>query len=278
MPKDELIAIAAEGLAPEDQKSATADTIEVADLVLYYGKHATFEKAKSVVIVQFKYSIGSKSKPFRATDAKKTLRKFASAFRTHRRKHGVKSVREKLHFELITNRPVLQALHKAIEGIASGASLKGDAKKQASQVKIACGLKSAELIEFARKLRITGLAGSLKNIKHNLSRVLADWSTAPDAMARARLGNMRLLLREKAGSTGEGQNLIRRVDVLDALEVQSPDELFPCPASFPPVGKIVRREQLSTVIDLIPKLKRPLLIHADGGSARQSSCKASRRQ
>jgi hypothetical protein len=265
MPKDELIGIAVEGLAPEDQKSATAATIEVADLVLYYGNRTTFEKAKSVVIVQFKYSIASKSKPFRATDATKTLRKFASAFRSHRRKHGTTSVREKLHFELITNRPVLQALSRAIEGIASGASLKGDPKKQATQVKTACGLTGADLVEFVRKLRVTGLAGNLKNIKQDLSRVLADWSTAPDAMARARLGNMRLLLREKAGSTGEGQNLIRRVDVLDALEVQSPDDLFPCPASFPQVGKIVRREQLPTVIDLIPKLKRPLLIHADGG-------------
>lgn len=253
MPRDELIGIAVEGLAPKDQKSATADTIEVADLVLYYGKRATFEKAKSVVIVQFKYSIGSKTKPFRATDAKKTLRKFASAFRSHRRKHGTRSVREKLHFELITNRPVLRAFHNAIDGIASGASVEGDAKKQATQVKTACGLRGAELVEFARKLRVTGLAGSLQNIKQDLSRVLADWSAAPDAMARARLGKMRLLLREKAGSTGEGQNLIQRVDVLDALEVQSPDDLFPCPASFPEVGKVVLREQLSAVVDLIPK-------------------------
>jgi hypothetical protein len=104
MPKDELIGIAVEGLAPEDQKTASAATIEVADLVLYYGKRATFEKARSVVIVQFKYSIGSKTLPLRANDAKKTVRKFASAFRSHKRKHGAKSVRDKLQFELITNR------------------------------------------------------------------------------------------------------------------------------------------------------------------------------
>src|ERR1700730_7903512 len=83
--------------------------------------------------------------------------------------------------------------------------------------------------------------------------------------ARARLGGMRQLLREKAGLAGERQNVITRTDVLDVLELQSADDLFPCPASFPEVGKVVEREQLSTVVNLIPKLDKPLLIHAAGG-------------
>lgn len=265
LPRDGLIGIAVEGLAPEDQKTASAETIEVADLVLYYGKRPAFENARTVVIVQFKYSIGSKTVPFRGSDASKTIRKFASAFRSHKRKYGAKSVREKLQFELITNRPVLREFAEAIKGIASGAPLKGDTKKQATQFKAACRLKGTELAEFAGKLRITGLTGSLRKNKQDLSRILADWSHAPDAMARARLGNLRKLLRDKAGSEGEGQNVIGRVDVLDALEVQSPDDLFPCPESFPEVGKVVEREQLSTVVDLIPKLDKPLLIHASGG-------------
>jgi len=53
--------------------------------------------------------------------------------------------------------------------------------------------------------------------------------------------------------------------VLDALELQSPDDLFPCPASFPRVGKVVKREQLSAAVNLIPTLDKPLLIHAAGG-------------
>lgn len=265
LPKDGLIGIAVEGLAPEDQKNAAAETVEVADLVLYYGKWATFPKARAVVIVQFKYSIGSKTVPFRASDANKTVRKFAVAFRSHKRKYGAKNVRGKLQFELITNRPVLRAFEAGVAGIASGATLKGDAKKQAAQFKSACGLTGTELAEFARKFRITGLAGSLKKNKQELSRILADWSRAPDAMARARLGNLRQLLRDKAGSEGEGENIVRRVDVFDALEVQSPDDLFPCPASFPEVGKVVERDQLSTVVDLIPRLDKPLLIHAAGG-------------
>jgi hypothetical protein len=84
-------------------------------------------------------------------------------------------------------------------------------------------------------------------------------------MARARLGNVRQLLRDKAGLAGQGQNIINRTDVLDALELQGPEDLFPCPTSFPDVGDVVEREQLSTIVSRIPKLEKPLMIHADGG-------------
>lgn len=265
MPTEDFVGIAVEGLAPADQAGASAETIEIADLVLYYGKRPTFEGARSVIIVQMKYSIGSQSVPYRASDAKKTIHKFAVAFRSHKRKHGVECVRKKLSFELITNRPIYREFGEALDGLASGAPLSGAATSQATQFTSACGLKGKDLSEFAKKVRISGLAGNLRQNKQHLSRVLADWSVAPDAMSRARLGNMRLLLREKAGQAGAGQNVITRTDVLDALELQSPDDLFPCPASFPEVGKVVEREQLSTVTSRIPNLDKPLLIYADGG-------------
>ncbi len=83
-------------------------------------------------------------------------------------------------------------------------------------------------------------------------------------MARSRLHNLKQLLRNKAGSEGEGQNVITRTDVLDALGSEL-DDLFPCQTSFPEVGKVVEREQLATLIHKIPKLNKPLMIHADGG-------------
>jgi hypothetical protein len=55
-------------------------------------------------------------------------------------------------------------------------------------------------------------------------------------MAGARLGNLRLLLRDKAGLAGGGRNASSRIYVLDALELQSAEDLFPCPDSFPDVG------------------------------------------
>ena len=268
MPTDELVGIAVEGLAPADQTKASAETVEIADLVLYYGTAPTFDWAKNVVILQAKYSISLESVPFRASDGKKTIRKFAAALRSYKRTHGAKAVEKKLAFELITNRPIYSEFAKAIDGLASGTPLKGDAKKQAAQFTSASGLKGKELTQFANKFRVTGLSGTLKQNKQNLSLVLADWSVAPDAMARARLGNMRQMLRNKAGFAGQGQNVITRTDVLDALELHGPEDLFPCPASFPDVGKVVQREQLSSVVDRIPQLNKPLMIHADGGAGK----------
>jgi len=265
IPLDGLVGMAVEGLAPADQENVSSETVEIADLVLYYGKGPTFDAADSVAIVQFKYSKGLAGVPYRASEIKKTIRKFAQAYRNHKRKYGVKEVDEKLSFQLISNRPIHPGLTEAIKNIASAGLLKGDAKKQAKQFVSASGLGGKEARSFAQKVTVIGLAGSLVQNKQALSRVIADWSVARDAFARARLGAMRQLLRDKAGLAGEGRNLVTRTDVLDVLDLQSPDDLFPCPAGFPRVGKVVRREQLSEALKLIPQLDKPLLIHAAGG-------------
>ena len=76
-------------------------------------------------------------------------------------------------------------------------------------------------------------------------------------MARARLGQHEAMVSDKAGFAGEKKNVISRTDVLDALELQGPEDLFPCPASFPKVGKVVEREQLSTVIEADSQTSHP---------------------
>jgi hypothetical protein len=244
---------------------ASSNTVEIADLVLYHGKRPTFLGATSVVIVQLKYSIASLRRPFRASDAKNTIQKFALAYREYKKAHGDAEVERKLAFEIVTNRPLFVAFTSAVSGLAKGSKLSGEAKKQAAQFSAAAGLQGQELSDFARKLRLTGLAGDLTQHKQLLSRALVDWSAAPDALARARLGNLRQLLRDKAGLAGEGKNVVSRADVLDALELQGPEDLFPCPTSFPEVGRVVEREQLPAVAGMIPRLTKPLLVHAAGG-------------
>jgi len=44
-PDGKLTAIAVEGLSPRDQGSAAPETIEIADITLYYGHPPTFEHA-----------------------------------------------------------------------------------------------------------------------------------------------------------------------------------------------------------------------------------------
>lgn len=265
LPTDNLVGIAIEGLHPADQAAAISETVEIADLVLYYGKRPTFHDADNVKIIQFKYSISSKDNDFRASHAKKTVAKFAAAYLDHKNRYATNEVRDKLEFELITNRPIYPALEQAIACIANQQPLSGEVKKQAQQFKAASGLDGRTLVEFAGKFLFTGLAGSLTDTKRDLSRTLVDWSATSDAVAGARLGAMRQMVRDKAGYAGTNRNVITRVDVLAALKLAGIDEFLPCPASLPDVGTVVEREQLEEAITLIPKLDKPLLIHAAGG-------------
>ena len=232
LPTDNLVGIAVEGLHPVDQAAAASETVEISDIFLYYGRRSTFKGADNVKIIQFKYSVSSKDVDFRVSHAKKTIVGFAAAYRDHKQRYGAKEVQDKLEFELITNRPIYPAFEQAIESIAEGKPLSGEARKQADQFMAACSLDGKPLIEFAGKCTIIGLAGTLTEIKRDLSRTLVDWSAADDPMARARLGAVKQLVRDKAGYAGTNRNVISRVAVLDALEVEE-DELLPCPASLP---------------------------------------------
>ena len=79
LPMDGLIGIAVEGLSEEDQSRASAGTVEIADLTVYYGQDVNFRDADRVETLQFKYSPKSAGKPFRCSDAKKMIEKFAES-------------------------------------------------------------------------------------------------------------------------------------------------------------------------------------------------------
>jgi hypothetical protein len=265
-PADDFIGIAVESLSPKDEKKAASASVEIADLVLYHGKRPDFTSARTVAVLQFKYSIRNRHKPVRVSDAKGTIKKFATAYIDHKKRYGAKSVSKKLSFEFVTNRPIDGALQEAIKKTADGAPPSKKAKAQADQFKAASGLTGKDLKGFAGKVRFTGLTGSLQDSKSDLSRTLADWSaTSTDALAQARLGKLRELVRDKAGTKGAGHNVIVRTDIFAALGISGIEELLPSPESFPNVGKVVEREQLGDALKILAKAKKPFLVHADGG-------------
>lgn len=265
-PESDLTAIAVEGLSPADQAGASAATVEIADLTFYFGGKPTFKNATRTTVAQVKYSIASENKDFRAFNAKKTVQKFGKTYRTFKRKYGAQAVQEKLDFQLITNQPIADALLQAIEAIAEGLDCKGETKEQARQFKAAAGLTGKPLADFARKLKIFGRSGSLPQTKRELASLLVDWSaTNNDSLATARLGELRNLVRDKAGHKGTNHNLIRRTDVLAALQIGDPDELLPCKPALIDVEKILERTQLRDAASCVAGMSAPLLIHATGG-------------
>jgi len=137
---DHLIGIAVEGLDPGDQMHASSETVEIADLTLYYGQGTGFECADKVDVIQFKYSPSHEKAEFRASDAKKTITKFAASYRDYEDRYGPRQVEDKLGFQLITNRPIYPPLTQAIRDLAAGKRLSAQAKHQAKQFKAATGL------------------------------------------------------------------------------------------------------------------------------------------
>ncbi len=265
LPGAELVGIAVEGFANEDQRGVSNEGNEIADAVLYFGSRANLQHAKRVVVVQVKYSKAAEHKTFRAADAKKTIGKFARTYRACKTSLGTDKARAKLRFELVTNRPIELALLEAIEGLAANSPLKGDAKTQAKQVADACKLTGKDLAEFAARLEMIGLTGDLRENKQQLALTLVDWSDARDHMARRRLADIREMARDKAGLIKQHRNVIVRTDVLAALGLSDDKDLLPAPASFPPIGKVVDRVQLDGTVHRIPRLTRPLVVHAEGG-------------
>lgn len=264
-PDSDLSAISVEGLSPRDQKSASAATADIADIACYYGSGTTFERASRVTVVQFKYSVASRHSDFRASHAKKTIEKFAETFRKDRKRYGAQAVKDKLYFELLTNQPIYKPLEQAIRVLAKGQPTSGEVGKQAQQFKRAAGLEGKLLAAFAAKCEVLSLSDDLSVTKDKLSGQIVDWSAAKDLQADARLGKLRQMVRDKAGSVGSNRNLITREDLLICLGISEAADLLPCPTALAEIGQVVEREQLGTITELIPNLTKPLLVHAAGG-------------
>jgi hypothetical protein len=266
LPDTELCGIAVEGLSPRDQKTASKEAAEIADLTLYHGNATEFASAARTTVAQFKYSNADRETDFRASHAKTTVEKFAKTYLELRDQHGAAAVSEKLRFELVTNRPIYGPLLEALRALSQGRSPPEQAKSQAKQFTEASALSGPQLAEFAGKLTLFGRSPDLPSVKGDLSRLLIDWSgTAGDSLAAGRLGELKQMVRDKAGHAGTDKNLILRTDILTALQVSDPEDLLPCKPALAHVGPIVEREQLSDAAKQVSGLTRPLLIHASGG-------------
>ena len=265
-PESDLVGIAMEGLDPEDQRRAEADTVQIADLVQYRGGSPGFERAESTTIVQVKYSVSDADSDFRASDAKYTVAKFASAYLDHQVRFGPQAVRDRLNFLIVTNRPVYRPLELAVAALADGNPTSGEVQKQSEQLRRAAErLTEEDLRSFAARFRIDGRQGSLPEGQRGLRTLMVDWAGGSDLHADSRLGTLKQMIRDKAGSKGAGQNLITRPDILTALQVPTAEELLPAPAALVPVEDPVQREQLDELADLVLGVSEPLIVHGPGG-------------
>lgn len=267
MPTSHLGGIAVEGLHPIDQEEASAEAVAIADLTVYYGSGTTFSTSETTAVVQFKYSISRAHSEYRVSDAKDTIKKFAQAYLDFVDRYGQERTDNKLEFHLQINRPVYRPFLDAIESLANNQPYPSEeARRQAEQFQSASELAGDPLRRFAQKCSLPGKSPSLQDSHRLLSLQVVNWSSANGLLARARLGNLKQMIRDKAGYGGNsGDNVITLPDVLAALEVSDPADLLPCTPHLEDIGEIVQRRQLPDAIRVIWQASRPVLVHGAGG-------------
>lgn len=263
-PNDDLFAIAVESVSSTETANPGARAEEVADLVLYYGKGDNFQTCERLETVQFKYKL--REEAVTAGYLKKTIEKFADTILGYEKEFSSVEVCKKLSFIFVTNSDFTVSLWDAITSLVDGTvPAASGAVTQARNLKKWCSKRG--LSDTARLFsRIVFRAGErgLAGQDNALRRTLTDWSAGADSEARLRIHGLQDLVLKKAGPSGQGKNLIRREDVLDALDCE-PEDLFPAESRFIDVGAVVERAELSNVDDLIRASEKPIFVHAEGG-------------
>lgn len=261
-PKDGLTAIAVEGISVSETAKPGKEAEEVADLVLYYGGE-DFASSTSVQTAQFKYKTteGSVS----ASYLRKTIEKFASSIVGYKKSFAPTDVDARLSFSFVTNAQFSAELYDAIAALKAGTKPSGpEARRQHKYLSDLCKKKGVEARRLFERTDFRAAEADLPAQNNKLRRIVADWSAGADSRARSRLLELIELVREKAGPRGQRNNLIKREDVLDALDCE-PEDLFPAETRFVSVGNIVHRAQLNEIASLVVSSNLPLFIHAEGG-------------
>jgi hypothetical protein len=265
LPRDELCGIAVEGLSQDIEEGSTTDVVEIADATFFYGKWPSFERSLRIVLTQFKYSIARQAVEFRFSDLRKTIKKFATAESSFIARYGEEPTRIKFRYAVTTNRPISPDLAEGVAAAAEGREAhSASAQSQLKRLRDAIKLPEDRFQHFCSRLELIGSAGSLRTVERANAALIADWSASNDALARARLGDLRQLVRDKAGSAGQKNNIVEKVDILAVLGLGDESDLLPTPEAFPDAGPVVDRVQLDDFIARLGSSGR-WLIHATGG-------------
>ncbi|MGM5053302.1 NACHT domain-containing protein [Rhizobium sp. 814_E9_N1_1] len=263
-PNDSLFAIAVEGLSSTETATPGSAAEEVADLVLYYGNGDNFSNCDRLETVQFKYKV--REEEVTSSYLQKTIRKFCETIVGYEKEFTADEIDSKLSFIFVTNAPFSRSLWDAITELKGGA--KSPDASSIQQVAYLAGVCAKYGVADPQRLFVRtefrAAEKSLSDQSNALRRTLIDWSAGTDAQAKNRLHDLQELVLKKAGPSGQHKNLIRREDVLDALDCP-PEDLFPADTRFIDVGAVVERAELAVVGDLVKNSTKPVFLHAEGG-------------
>jgi len=262
-PKDDLFAIAVEGLSTNETAEPGDEAADIADLILYFGQGDTFQSCRVFQTLQFKYK--ADAEPVTSSYLKKTIKKFAAALLGYENDFSRIEIDEKLTFAFVTNADFTEQLWEAVSCLQMGTKpIDQSAKDQYSYLKKWCEEGGVNADRLYPLIDFQAATKDLPAHNRILCKTLSDWTPGADSQARMRLHSLEELVREKAGLSGQRNNLVKHEDVLDSLGCE-PEDLFPASTEFLDIGTIIKREVLSDARKTIEDTVSPVFIHADGG-------------
>ena len=263
LPKNDLHAIALEGLSTNETTNRPKEADEIADLTLYFGTGDNFATCRKLTTFQFKY----KSTPKDATSSflKETIEKFADTLLGYESRASSDEIDNKVSFSVVTNVEFSNQLWEAIRCIRERRYPKAPLDRaQYNKLVEYCQSKGVEAGRLFRLIDFRASSKGLAALNGELRQTLCSWSAGADSQARLRLLRLMELISEKAGLSGKGNNLIKRQDVLDILGCEHGD-LFPADEKFVDTGNVIEREALSKARQTVEGTTSPIVIFADGG-------------
>lgn len=267
-PKSGLVAVGVEGVSEDEENTSkpASGGLLVVDTSEYYGS-VNLNSATQVIYNQLKYSTTNPSGNWTLSGVKDSLKGFADRYVGLCEKHGKISVRDKVKFRFVTNRPISPDLLKTFEAATQNTpphALSKKIKKIRKQLLSATRLKVSDFNEFASLVDFLGDEKSLDIQEQLLDAEHHSHAVYLDTYATT---SLKALVHSKALSSSSGANVIDLDAVLATFRVVK-EELFPAPPKFERIENPIHRSIEANLVEEIVSSASPTIISAAGGAGK----------
>lgn len=284
-PERGLTLVRVEGVSRADEAAAVdPDAFLAADLTEYYGG-TTIADAARVLFSQLKYSQRHPDRPWTAAGLcersqgsreRSIIARLAQAFSGFCEGNDHRLVVDRLRIKLVSNRPVDQLLHQALNAaqdwlkdrpkpkFAQLAKALSAANKEAIlRLYQACDLSSTNFCDFLRCLDFSDCNsdGRLWQRLRLIQEIGQVAPASPAELARDLYERVALEALPKVGELG-----LNRDDILAALGCHGKESLFPASARFDPILDPIPTPDAGRILKaLLASPTHSLLVHGAGG-------------
>jgi hypothetical protein len=265
-PASGLVAVAVEGVSERERprNRGVEAGLLVIDTAEYYGSE-DLNEAQEVVYLQLKYSTTSPEAAWSVVGLRDTLRGFADRYTALCAELGLATVRDKIRFRFVSNRPISSSIERAMASAIKGTPLQSlDKRTKAARVALiqATGLRPSDFRRFASQVDLWGNEESRATQARTLDLEAARYTVFLNSDASKR---MKDLIREKALSHSALDNTIDLSTLLQQFGLGSVRELLPAAPKFEPITNCIPRQQEHDITRRILGARWPVVIRAAGG-------------